>query len=141
AEIDAFSDAVAAFMAKARPDAKGVTPYIRQCRESFRLPDPDLDPDAYWVYGPEFDRRLLILWGVEQQAGMSLPLERVLEKLLAREMTWADKQALSLKLALQPDEPMSRFLAPRTTDGGLAVGGTTVSPKKLKRLKTIVPAE
>lgn len=141
AEIDAFSDAIAAFLAKARPDAKGVTPFMRQCRLEFRLPNPEFDPGAYWVYGPEFDRRLLILWGVEPQAGTSLTLEQVLEKLLAREMSWRDKQDLALKLALRPGEPISRFLARRTADGGLQAGGTTIPAKKLNRLRTVAPGE
>ena len=47
AEIDAFSDAIAAFLAKARPDAKGVTPFMRQCRQDFRLPNPEFDPGPY----------------------------------------------------------------------------------------------
>lgn len=141
AEIDAFSDAVAAFLAKARPDAKGVTPFMRQCRQEFRLPNLEFDPGAYWLYGSEFDRRLLILWGVEPQAGTSLTLEQVLEKLLAREMSWRDKQDLALKLALHHDEPISRFLARRTAEGGLQVGGANIAAKKLHRLKTIAPAE
>ncbi len=141
AEIDAFSDAIAAFLAKARPDAKGVTPYMRQCRQEFRLPNPELDAEAYWVYGPEFDRRLLILWGCEPQGGASLTLEQVFEQLLAREMSWRDKQNLALKLALQPGEPIARFLARRTPEGGLQVGTATVPAKKLSRLKTIAPGE
>lgn len=140
-EINAFADAVAIFLAKAQPDAKGVPPYIRQCRQEFRLPDPDIDPGAYWVYGSEFDRRLLILWGCEPQAGTSLPLDRLIEKLRAREMSWRDKQGLGLKLALRPGEPLGRFLAPRAADGGLVIGGSSVSQKKLRRLKTITPSE
>lgn len=141
AEIEAFADAVAAFLAKARPDAKGVPSYIRQCRQDFRLPDPDIDATCYWVYGPEFDRRLLILWGCEPQAGTSLPLDKVIEKLRAREMSWRDKQELGLKLALRGDEPIARFLAARAADGGLVIGGARVPAKKLRRLKTIAPAE
>jgi hypothetical protein len=141
AEIDAFANAATVFLAKAQPDAKGVPPYIRQCRQEFRLPNPDLDPSAYWVYGSEFDRRLLILWGCEPPAGSSLPLDKVVEKLRAREMAWRDRQELGLKLALRPDEPLARFLAPRVADGGLVIRGATVSPKRLRRLKTIAPTE
>jgi hypothetical protein len=141
AEIDAFADAVALFLAKARPDAKGVPPYIRQCRQDFRLPDPEIDPSAYWVYGPEFDRRLLILWGCEPQASAALPLEKIVEKLRAREMSWRDVQDLGLKLALQPNEPLARFLAPRAAEGGLVVDRVNVPAKKLRRLKTLPPAE
>jgi len=140
-EIEAFADAVAVFLAKARPDAKGVPPFIRQCRQDFRLPDPDIDPSSYWVYGPEFDRRLLILWGCEVQASPSLPLDKVVEKLRARAMSWRDKQDLGLKLALRNTEGLSRFLAPRSQDGGLVIGGVNVPVKKLNRLKTIAPGE
>lgn len=139
-EIDSFADAVTVFLAKARPDTKGVTPYMRQCRQDFRLPDPDLDAEAYWVYGSEFDRRLLVLWGCEPQPGTSLTLEKLVEKLRAREMSWRDKEELGLKLALRPDEPLSRFLAPRTADGGIQAGGVMVAAKKLKRLRTVTPS-
>ena len=140
-EIEAFADAVKAFLAKSQPDAKGVPPYIRQCRADFRLPNPAIDAEAYWVYGPEFDQRLLILWGCEPQAGTSLTLPKLVEQLRAREMSWRDKQELGLKLALRPDEPLARFLARRGQDGGLVTGGGSVPAKKLSRLKTIAPAE
>lgn len=139
AEIDALAEAITVFQQKARPDAKGVPPYTRQCHAEFRLPNPDLDPEAYWVYGGEFDRRLLILWGTEPQNGVSLPLDKALEKLRQREMSWRDKQELALKLALRPDEPLSKFLAPRSSDGGIVVAGEPIPPKKLKRLKEITP--
>lgn len=138
-ELDALAEAITVFTAKARADAKGVPPYTRQCHADFRLPNPDLDPDAYWVYGGEFDRRLLILWGTEPQAGVSLTPEKALEKLRQREMSWRDKQELALKLAMRSDEPIARFLAPRSSDGGLVIAGTPVPAKKLSRLKTITP--
>jgi hypothetical protein len=140
-EIDSFTTAVSAFLAKARPEAQGVPPYMKQCRQEFRLPDPDLDPAAYWVYGSEFDRHLLVLWGCEPQAGLSLTLDQAVAKLRNREMAWPDKQALGLKLALRPGEALSRFLAPRSANGGLVVGGMTVPTKKLKRLRHITPGE
>lgn len=140
-EIEALADAVTMFLAKSQPDAKGVPPYIRQCRAEFRLPDPEIDAEAYWVYGPEFDQRLLVLWGCEPQTGTSLPLPKLVERLRAREMSWRDKQDLGLKLALRPDEPLARFLARRGAEGGLVVGGGTVAAKKLRRLKTIAPVE
>lgn len=140
-EIDAFADAVTIFLAKAQPDAKGVPPYIRQCRAEFRLPDPDIDREAYWVYGPEFDRRLLVLWGCEPQAGTSLPLPKLVEKLRAKEMSWSAKQELGLKLALRSGDPLRRFLARRGTDGGLAGADGNVPVKKLRRINKITPAE
>lgn len=35
----------------------------RQAIEQFRLPDPQRDPECYRVYGPIWNRRLLVLWG------------------------------------------------------------------------------
>jgi hypothetical protein len=71
-EIDGFAAAVRAFYAKAHTLAPRVVAHEKSLRANFRLPDPDLEPDAYWVYGPAHDRRLLILWGVERKAGTSL---------------------------------------------------------------------
>ena len=140
AEIDAFIAAVGAFLEKARPEAKGVTPFIRQCRSEFRLPDPDVDPQAYWVYGSEYDRRLLVLWGAETQSGTSLTLEQMMERIQKCGMAWRDKQDLGLKLA-RADAKLARFLAARTPDGGLMVGGLAIPAKRLKRLGRITPAE
>ncbi len=137
AEIDAFAAAVAAFLAKARPDAQDVPPFVRQCRQEFRLPDPEIDHIAYWVYGPEFDRRLLVLWGCEPHAGSSLPLEKAIARLRDREMTWPDKQALALKLARRLDSPLARFLAPRNADGDLVVAGAAAPPPKLTTRRPI----
>ena len=73
-EIDAFAEAVRAFYDKAHEAAQRIVPYEKRLRAHFRLPDPELEADAYWVYGPAHDRRLLILWGCELKAGTSLPL-------------------------------------------------------------------
>ncbi|MEO6568264.1 MAG: hypothetical protein ABIO94_05835, partial [Opitutaceae bacterium] len=139
-EIDAFTAAVGSFMAKASLDAKGVPPFVRQCRAEFRLPNPEIDPGAYWVYGPEFDRRLLILWGCEAPASPSLTLEKAVEMISRREMKWQDKQDLALKLA-RADGKLGRFFAPRAADGSLNVNGAAVPSSKLKRLGRILPKE
>ncbi len=139
-EIDAFVQAVTVFAGKGRPNATGVTPFLRQCHSEFRLPDPCLEPEAYWVYGSEFDRRLLILWGAEMQSGTSLTLDKVAERIQRSAMAWRDKQELGLKLA-RGEAKFSRFLAQRLPDGGLQVGGSTTPAKKLRRLNRIAPSE
>lgn len=140
AEIEAFATAVSAFTAKGELDAKGVPPFIRQCRAEFRLPNPAVDPAAYWVYGPEFDRRLLILWGCEAPGGPSLTLDKAIEVIREREMVWGDKQELQLKMA-KADPKLGRFLAPRGIDGALTINGAAVPARKLKRLGHISPRE
>lgn len=140
AEIEAFVAAVRAFLAKGELDAKGVPPFIRQCRAEFRLPNPAVDPLAYWIYGPEFDRRLLILWGCEAPGGPSLSLDKAVEAIREREMAWTDKQELQLKMA-KADPKLGRFLAPRGIDGALTINGTAVPAQKLKRLGQISPRE
>lgn len=140
AEIEAFVSAIKEFLAKAELDAKGVPPFIRQCRGEFRLPNPAVDPLAYWIYGPEFDRRLLILWGCEMPGGASLTLEKAMEMIREREMAWGDKQELELKMA-KADSKLGRFLAPRGIDGALTISGTAVPARKLKRLGRISPRE
>lgn len=140
AEIEAFVAAVRAFLAKGELDAKGVPPFIRQCRAEFRLPNPAVDPLAYWIYGPEFDRRLLILWGCEAPGGPSLSLDKTIEAIREREMAWTDKQELQLKMA-KADPKLGRFLAARGIDGALTIDGTAVPARKLKRLGQISPRE
>jgi len=140
AEIEAFVAAVHAFVAKGELDAKGVPPFIRQCRAEFRLPNPAVDSLAYWIYGPEFDRRLLILWGCETPGGPSLTIDKAVEFIREREMAWGDKQELELKMA-KADPKLGRFLAPRGIDGALTINGTAVPARKLKRMGRITPRE
>ena len=48
----------------------------RRIIEAFRLPDPVKDPELYRLHGKGQDRRLLVLWGVEKEAGSALvPLQ------------------------------------------------------------------
>ena len=156
-EIDAFAEAVGAFYDKAHAATLRIVPHEKRLRAHFRLPDPDLESDAYWVYGPAHDRRLLILWGCEFKAGTSLLLapdtelkiaagRTVLDKLQARVMSWEIRQREAFKLALDPAEPISRFLARPAvdTDGrpvGVVLGGQTIPSKKLKPLKRILTTE
>lgn len=57
------------------------TPRSRQCLREFRLPDPEVDPELYRVYGTLLDKRLIVLWGCESQAGSSIPPLEAVRKL------------------------------------------------------------
>jgi len=156
-EIDAFAEAVRAFYDKAHEGTQRIVPYEKRLRAHFRLPDPDVEPDAYWVYGPSHDRRLLILWGCEAKSGTSLPLapdgelkiaagRTILDRLQARAMSWEGRQREALRLALDPGEPLARFLArPAVDPAGQVVGcslqGQTIPAKALKRLRRVWPGE
>ena len=156
-EIDAFAAAVRDFYDKAHAAAPRIVPHEKKLRAHFRLPDPDLEPDAYWVYGPPHDRQLLILWGCEFKAASSLPLapdaelkvpagRTLLDKLQARVMSWESRQREALKLALKSSEPIARFLArPAVDASGQAAGivrhGQTIPMKNLKPLKRVLTGE
>ncbi len=156
-EIDAFAAAVRDFYDKAHEATPRIVPHEKRLRAHFRLPDPDLEPDAYWVYGPAHDRKLLVLWGCEFKAGSSLPLapdpalkipagRTILDKLQARVMSWEARQREALKLAWQPGEPISRFLArPAVDTSGQSAGyhlrGQTLPAKNFKPLRRILTGE
>jgi hypothetical protein len=156
-EIDAFAEAVRSFYDKAHAATQRIVPFEKRLRAYFRLPDPDLEADSYWVYGPAHDRRLLILWGCEFKAGTSLPLapdgelkiaagRTVLERLQARVMSWESRQREAFKMALNAVEPLSRFLARPALDPsgqvvGAALQGQTIPAKALKPMKRVWPGE
>lgn len=156
-EIDAFAEAVRAFYNKAHEAAQRIVPYEKRLRAHFRLPDPELEADAYWVYGPAHDRRLLILWGCEFKAGTSLPLapddelkipagRTILDRLQAHVMSWEIRQREAFKMALNSAEPLARFLARPALDPsgrfvGVALQAQTVPAKKLKPLGRVWPGE
>ena len=156
-EIDAFAGAVRDFYDKAHAATPRIVPHEKKLRAHFRLPDPDLEPDAYWVYGPPHDRQLLVLWGSEFKAGTSLllapdaelkisPGRTVLDKLQARVMSWEARQREALKLALKSGEPIARFLARPAVDAsgqpaGIVLQGQTIPAKNLKPLKRVLSGE
>jgi len=156
-EIDAFAAAVSAFYEKAHAAAPRVVPHEKRLRAHFRLPDPEQEPDAYWVYGPIQDRKLLILWGAEAKAGTSLLLapdaelkisagRTVLEQLQARVMNWQVRQREALRFAFESTEPISRFLArPAVNSAGSSVGiscqGRTIENRSLRPLRRIYAGE
>jgi hypothetical protein len=156
-EIDAFAAAVREFYDKAHAATPRIVPHEKKLRAHFRLPDPDLEPDAYWVYGPPHDRQLLVLWGCEFKSGTSLLLapdaelkipagRTVLDKLQARVMSWEGRQREAVKLALKPGEPIARFLARPAVDAsgqtvGIVLQGQTIPAKNLKPLKRVLSGE
>lgn len=140
-EIEAFAVAVQAFLHKAQLGDGGLSHLEKQCRRDLKLPDPNTDPDAYWVYGGDFDRKLLILWGCERLPRSSLTLDQVVQSLLTREMAWEDKQELALKLALRDGEPLARFLGVRTADGKCWVEGKLAPDQQLQRFERITAGE
>lgn len=121
-EIAAFRSAAERFLDEALPEGR-MAPEEKALRRSFALPDPDLEPDAYWTYGPESDRRLVVLWGVELKRSTSLPPihhdaldgyagPTVVEKL--REMPAVELQRRALSHILESNHPLKAFLAVRT---------------------------
>jgi hypothetical protein len=74
AQIETLRAALAELKAKAEDPLCDATK--RRIIESFRLPDPAKDTDLYRLWGRGRNRRLLVLWGVEKEAGSALvPLQ------------------------------------------------------------------
>ncbi|MCC5833461.1 MAG: hypothetical protein JJU20_01895 [Opitutales bacterium] len=134
-QLEAFEKAVDAFLDKAKTER--ISDHEQRLRNHFRLPDPDLEPDAYWLYGPVDDRRLLILWGCEFRQNSSLPLRGnggapgVLEKLRARKASWRQQQDSALQLIRDKQLPLAPFLASATTGASGSVDGYLVEGRKL----------
>jgi TonB family protein len=56
-------------------------PHNRDVIDSFRLPDPNVDPELYRLRGPPWSRRLEILWGCEKSEDTSLAPSAALRSL------------------------------------------------------------
>jgi hypothetical protein len=156
-EIDGFAAAARMFYAKAHAAAPRIVAHEKLLRANFRLPDPELEPDAYWVFGPAHDRRLLIAWGSELKAGTSILLapdaelkipagRTLLDKLQRRVMTWEARQREALRFASLGAEPISRFLArPAVDQSGTPVGvssnGRTIEAGKMRPLRRVYTSE
>jgi hypothetical protein len=129
--LDAFEKAAREFYQKAHADQKAAE-FQRTARLNFRLPDPDAEPDCYWLVGDRFSPRLVILWGCEKLGANnkpvpSLPLIKdselfprdvitVADKLRARLMNWEAIFKENLALISEKKEPIGRFLAKRVYD-------------------------
>jgi methionine-rich copper-binding protein CopC len=112
--IATFEEAVAEFLG----DRRQLSPHEKQLRESFRLPDPELEPDAYWLYGEPGDRKLLILWGCEKVERSSIALRagrngerNLLDWLKSRRSGWVGMQREMLRLLQSGDYALTRWLA------------------------------
>ena len=66
---------------KAKETDPSTDPTKREIIRAFRLPNPEKDPELYRLYGRGANRRLLVLWGVERQAGSSLPPQEALRQM------------------------------------------------------------
>ncbi len=124
--LDDFEKAALEFYRKAHADQK-LAQFQRQVRTGFRLPDPDLDPDSYWLVGDRFNPHLIILWGCEKldenkKPQASLPLvkdaeffpnnpETVVDKLRQRLLSWEGIVQENLDLIVLKKEVLGRFLA------------------------------
>ena len=69
-ELNALKKAATDFLS---PE-KETTKYEKSLRRAFCLPDPELEPDSYFLWGTKRNPKLLILWGIEKVPGSSLPL-------------------------------------------------------------------
>jgi PKD repeat protein len=81
-ELDAFEEAVQAFLQK--QEAPDTSPEARVIIENFRLPDPEIEPEMYRLYGPPWNQHLLALWGCERRQASSLPPLEAIKKLRLR---------------------------------------------------------
>lgn len=154
-ELKMFREAAEAFYGKARVQVTNVTPFEKDLRRAFRLPDPDKEPDAYWLYGPPNDRRLLVLWGAEIERDSSLPIAavegvtegpNVMDKLAARVLPWEGKQQQAIDLARDRSEALSAHLAQPTYNArheltAAIVGGKRLTAAELKPAKALKAAQ
>jgi hypothetical protein len=65
---------------KAKENDPATDPTKREIIRAFRLPSPQKDPELYRLYGSGANRRLLVLWGVEKEAGSSLSPQEALHR-------------------------------------------------------------
>jgi hypothetical protein len=65
----------------AKLDDSRLPPGSRSTINSFKLPNPDLDPDLYRLCREAGKKRLVILWGIESSRGASLPPAEAIAKL------------------------------------------------------------
>jgi hypothetical protein len=130
------------------------TDFELKLRQGFRLPDPDTDPQAYVVYGPPEDRRLAILWGVEDKENSALPLApfrgyegpTIVEKLKSRIMGAQARRLEALKLLDRSQHPLARFMATEVRGGDgrlreLVSKGRRIPAPPAKKLKHLSKTE
>jgi archaellum component FlaF (FlaF/FlaG flagellin family) len=124
--LEQFEQAAREFYSKAHHD-KTLGAFQKQVIKGFKLPDPDLDPDSYWLVGDRFNPRLVIWWGCEKLDSNKRPIpsiplvedaeffkgekNTVAEKLRARLISWHDILSENLELIIAKREPIGKFLA------------------------------
>jgi hypothetical protein len=124
--LDAFEKAAQEFYRQAHAK-QNAAQFQRQARMAFRLPDPDLEPESYWLVGDRFEPKLVVLWGCEKldvnkRPIPSLPLVKdaelfpgnpttVVDKLRARLLGWEGILQENLDLIADKKEPLGRFIA------------------------------
>ncbi len=148
--VDEFERAAKAFVS----GSGRMVEYEISMRRGFRLPDPNLEPDAYLMYGPEDARRLIILWGCELKQDSSLPLlpqdgdggNSVLERLRSRIMGPASMRAEALRSLDRSKHPFARFVGSGSfsPDGKLrelVCMGRRIPAASLKRMKYLPKVE
>jgi len=65
---------------KSKENDPGTDPTKREIIRAFRLPSPQKDPELYRLHGSGSNCRLLVLWGVEKEAGSSLSPQEALSQ-------------------------------------------------------------
>lgn len=147
-----FESAVNAFLNNGAGANQRISDHEKKLREGFRLPDPELEPDAYWIYGPIEKRRLLIIWGCEYRQNSSLPLRSanpdkpgLLEKLKANKPSWIQTQRDAARLIHTQNLPLASYLAKPVPDatGTTArylVQGKAIEAKACKAALKGIPA-
>jgi len=124
--LETFEKAAQEFYRRAHAN-QNLAQFQRQARMGFRLPDPDLEPESYWLVGDRFDPKLVVLWGCEKldvnkRPIPSLPLVKdaelfpgnpttVVDKLRARLLSWEGILQENLDLIAEKKEPLGRFIA------------------------------
>lgn len=133
-----LSAAVEHFLAPVKTGAQKMSDHEKRLRAAFKLPDPDLESDAYWLYGPVDDRRLMIIWGCEFRQNSSLPLSDpdpnrpgVLEKLSAKAPTWRQTQDAAVRLVREKQLPLAAFLATAATGASGEIESYLLKGKKI----------
>ncbi|MEI6534719.1 MAG: hypothetical protein WCN98_05210, partial [Verrucomicrobiaceae bacterium] len=69
-ELKRLEEAIAKL--KTKEDDAATDPTKREIIRAFRLPDPRKDPELWRLHRSKGETRLLVLWGVEKEAGSSL---------------------------------------------------------------------
>lgn len=112
--LQAFEQAAQQFL----QGTPGMDAASQRLRREFRLPDPDEEPDAYWVAGDRFNPQLMILWGCEKKKGSALPLwsatpetKTVVSQLRARAMNWTRLFREGIEFCLAKRDPLAAYLA------------------------------